>query len=133
MDPCGTPQEISPKSESLFSIFTRNIFSERYDLNHFIVLSENLIALGFCNKVTWSIVPNTFCRSINVIPVNKPLSNPFKILSVKKDKHRLVEWLPRKPDWWLYNISSSDKKAFVWSWIILSMIFEIDGRNDIGL
>ena len=52
MDPCGTPQEIFPKSESLFSIFTRNILSERYDLNHFIVLSENLIALSFCNKIS---------------------------------------------------------------------------------
>ena len=99
MDPCGTPQEISPKSESLFSIFTRNILSERYDLNHFIVLSENLIALSFCNKISWSIVSNAFCRSINIIPVNKPSSNPFKTLSVKKDKHRFVEWLPRKPDW----------------------------------
>ena len=52
MDPCGTPQEISPKSESLFSMFTRNILSERYDLNHFIVLSENLIALSFCQKIS---------------------------------------------------------------------------------
>ena len=53
MDPCGTPQEISPKSESLFSIFARNILSERYDLNHFIVLSESLIALSFCNKISY--------------------------------------------------------------------------------
>ena len=52
MTPCGTPQEISSKSESLFSIFKRNIFSERYDSNHFIVLSENLIALNFYNKIS---------------------------------------------------------------------------------
>ena len=133
MDPYGTPQEISPKSESLFSVFARNILSEKYDLNHFIVLSENLIALSFCNKISWSIVLNAFCRSINIIPVNKPSSNPFKTLSVKKDKHRFVEWLPRKPHWYLYNISLSYKKAFVWSWITLSMIFEIDGSNEIGL
>ena len=25
------------------------------------------------------------------IPVNKPSSNPFKTLSIKKDKHRFVE------------------------------------------
>ena len=43
MDPCGTPQEIFPKSE-------RNILSERYDLNHFIVLLQNLIALGFVTE-----------------------------------------------------------------------------------
>ena len=53
MDPCGTLQEISLKSESLLSIFTRNILSERYDLNHFIVLLENLIALSFCNKTSY--------------------------------------------------------------------------------
>ena len=52
MDLCGTPEEIFPKSESLLSIFTRNILSERYDLNHVIVLSENLIALSFCNKIS---------------------------------------------------------------------------------
>ena len=133
MDPCGTSQEISPKLQNLFSIFTRNILSERYDLNHFIVLSENLIALSFCNKISWSIVSNAFCRSINIIPVKKPLSSHFKSLSIKKDKHRFVEWLPQKTDWYLYNISSSDKKAFAWSWITLSMIFKIDRSNEIGL
>ena len=133
MDPCGTSQEISPKLQNLFSIFTRNILSERYDLNHFTVLSENLIALSFCNKISWSIVSNAFCRSINIIPVKKPLSSHFKSLSVKKDKHRFVEWLPQKTDWYLYNISSSDKKAFAWSWITLSVIFKIDRSNEIGL
>ena len=34
---------------------------------------------------------NSFCRSINIIPVNKPLSNPFETLSVEKDKHKFVE------------------------------------------
>ena len=91
MDPCGTPQKISPKSESLFSIFTRNIFSERYDLNHIIVLSENLIALSFSNKISWFIVSKALCRSIYIIPVNKPSSNSFKILSVKKDQYRFLE------------------------------------------
>ena len=52
MDPCGTWQETFPKSESLFSIFTRNILSKRYDLNHLIVLSENLIALRFYEKIS---------------------------------------------------------------------------------
>ena len=38
MDPCGTLQEIFPTSECLFSIFTRNILSENYDFNHFLVI-----------------------------------------------------------------------------------------------
>ena len=52
MDLCDTPQEMFPKPESLFSIFKRKVLSERYDLNHFIVLFENLITLTFCNKTS---------------------------------------------------------------------------------
>ena len=99
MNPCGTPQDIFPKSESFFSIFARNIPSKWYDLSHLIVLSENQIALSFCNKILLSIVSNAFFRSISIIPVKKPSPNPFKTLSVKKDKHGFVEWLPQKPDW----------------------------------
>ena len=127
MDPCGTPQEIFPKWESLFSIFTKNILSERCNLNHFIVLLENLMVLRFCNKISCSIVSNAFCKSINKIPVSKTSSSPFKTLSVKKDKHKFVEWLPQN------LISLSERKPFVWSWITLSMIFENDGSNEIGL
>ena len=36
MDPSGTPQEIFLKSEILFSVFTRNILSERKNLNRFV-------------------------------------------------------------------------------------------------
>ena len=47
------------------------------------------------------------------IPVNKPLSSPFKTLSVKKDNiHLLNDYLENLIDSY---ISSSDKKAFVWS------------------
>ena len=52
MEPCVTPQETFPKSESLVSIFTRNILSKRYDLSNYRVLSENLIGLSLCNKVS---------------------------------------------------------------------------------
>ena len=37
------PQKIFLKSKNLFSIFTRDILSERYYLNYFIVLPENLM------------------------------------------------------------------------------------------
>ena len=50
MDPCGTTKEIFPNSESLFSIFTRNILLEKNDLNQLIVLYNNLINLYFCEK-----------------------------------------------------------------------------------
>ena len=53
MDLCGTPKKVFPKLESLFSVFTGNILSGRYDLNHFTVLSENFIALSFCKKISY--------------------------------------------------------------------------------
>ena len=57
-----------------------------------------LIALSFWTKISWSIVLKAFLRSIKIIPVNQLLSNPFKILSAKKDKQRFVEWFALKPD-----------------------------------
>ena len=45
----------------------------------------------FFNKISWFIVLKAFCRSIKVIPVSKPSSKPFRIFSVKKERHRLVE------------------------------------------
>ena len=50
------------------------------------------IALNFCSKTSWSIVLKAFWRSIKVIPVNEPSSNPFEILPVKKGKQRFFEW-----------------------------------------
>ena len=52
----------------------------------------NLVALSFCNRTSWFIVSNAFRRSISIIPVIKPSSNPFNILSVKCVKHRFVNW-----------------------------------------
>ena len=49
------------------------------------MLSENLITLSFCNKTSWSIVSYAFCTtSINIIPINKPSSKPFKLYLLKK-------------------------------------------------
>ena len=46
-----------------------------------------------------SYVSKAFWRSVKIIAVNKPLSNSFKILSVKKDKQRFVEWSALKSYW----------------------------------
>ena len=44
------------------------------------------------NKILWSIVSDAFWRSINVIPVNKPLSNSFKsYLLGKTDTDLLID------------------------------------------
>ena len=94
---------------------------------NFLVISENLVTLHFCNRISWSIVSNDFCRSI-IISVNKPLSNPFK--SLKAKIHLLNNYLQNPINSYL---SSSDRKVFVWSWITLSIIFEVDESNENGL
>ena len=84
IDPCGTTQEFCSKSESLLSVFARKIRSERQNLSHCIVQIKNIIDLSFFSKVLWSIVSKTFWRLTEIILVNKPSSNVFKILSIKK-------------------------------------------------
>ena len=61
-------------------------------------LSEKPIASSFYNKNSWFTVSKAFCRSIKIILVSKPSSKPFRILSVKKDRYRLVERLVPNPD-----------------------------------
>ena len=116
MKPCGTPQEIFPKPDSLFSVSTKNIPSQRWDLNHWILYCVNLIALRFCNETLWFIVSNAFWRLVSIIPVSKPSSNHFNILSVKCANHGFVEWFGLNPDWKLYKILFCEKNLFAWSW-----------------
>ena len=54
--------------------------------------------LNFFKSMSWLIVSNAFWRSIKIIPVTKPSSKPFKILSFKKERHVSVEWFFLKPD-----------------------------------
>ena len=132
--PLQYPTRYVSKVIKFFSIFIKNIHSERYDLNHFIRLSVNLITLSFCSKIPSCIVPNAFYRSINIIPVNKPSSKPFKTLSVyllnKTNIDLLNEYIKTLIG---SHMSSSNNKAFVSSGITLSMIFITDGSNEIGL
>ena len=69
----------------------------------------------------------TFCRSIKMILVGKPSSKPFRILSVKKDRHRLVQWLVLNRD---CNILLADRNSFVCLRTSFWMIFEIIGSNE---
>ena len=61
----------------------------------------------------WSIVSNAFCKSIRTIPVRRPESKPFVILSCRYDKQVSVEWNFLKPDWYLYRTLLSDRKLIV--------------------
>ena len=49
-------------------------------------------------------VSNAFSRSISIIPVKRPLSNPFKILSFKLERHKSVECFVLKRDRYLYKM-----------------------------
>ena len=58
--PCSIPQEPFLKSESLLSILRNYVCSERLDSNHCIFHFQNLIALGFCSMISWSIKSKAF-------------------------------------------------------------------------
>ena len=108
IEPWGTPHNIRPLSESWFSMLIKNIPSETYDWNYVMHLSEKPMALSFLKRISWLYVSNAFWRSVNIIPLNRPSSKPFRILSVKNERHRLVKWLVLNLDWQSYS------KLFPW-------------------
>ena len=89
MDLCGTSQEIFPKSKSLFAIFTRNILSKRYDLNHFIVLST----LTFFNQILWTIASNALSFQLTNLRQN--------LLKLNLLKETTMDLLNDDPKIWL--------------------------------
>lgn len=66
--------------------------------NQLTVWSQKSVTFNFSNSILWSIVWNAFWRSISVVPVNRPLSNHFKILWFRYEKHKSVECFIRQPD-----------------------------------
>ena len=46
--------------------------SQRQDLNHAIVFLEKPKYFTLFSKIWWSMVSNTFCKSIKTIPVKRP-------------------------------------------------------------
>ena len=53
--------------------------------------SKNPMAFRFLKRISWLIGSNDFCRSVNIIPVNRPSSKPFRILSIENNRHMLVK------------------------------------------
>ena len=43
-------------------------------------------------------VSKGFCRSMRVIPVNRPESKPASVLSVKYEREVSVQWFLQNPD-----------------------------------
>ena len=72
-------------------------------------------------------VSKAFCRSMRIIPVNRPESKPVSILSVKYARKVSVEWFLRNPDWYLQRTLFSVKRFMVWSCITFSIILETIG------
>ena len=71
-------------------------------------------------------------KLVKIIPLSQLPSKPFRILPVRKDGHRLVEWFILNPCWWL-SILFSARNSFISAWITSSMIFEISDSNETGL
>ena len=104
IDPWGTPHKIFEMLECLFSMLTKNARSVKYEWNQFTVSLQKPIALNFSISILWSIASNPIWRSISIIPVKRPLSKPFKILSFKYERHKSVDYFVLKPDWYLYKM-----------------------------
>ena len=113
-------------------IFILNFRSLRYDLNQAITFFEKPRYFIFFIKIWWSMVSNAFCKSIKIIPVKRPFSNPVVILSVRCPRQVLVKYFFWKPDWNLYRILFLLKTFCVWSWIIFSIIFDKIGSSKMG-
>ena len=76
IDPRGTPRDKIPGVEHYFPILTVNERSWRQDANHEMVESLKPKDTILSRKFSWSIVSNAFCRSVKIIPVKIPFSNP---------------------------------------------------------
>ena len=123
---------IDALSEFAFSILIINFLYERY-VYHLIFSSIKPRKDIFLIKMLWSIVPSAFCKSIRTIPVKRPESKPFVILSWRYDKQVSVEWNFLKPDRYLCRTLLSYRKFIIWSWITHSIILEIRGSSGMGL
>ena len=132
MDPWGTPQIKIALSEKLFSMCTLNILLDRWHSNHFVTSLEKPIYFIFSISILWSIVSKAFCKSIKIIPVNNPESNPFATLSCRYERQESVEWNLQKPDWNLYKIFFLVTNSIVSSWMTYSRILEITESKEIG-
>ena len=102
IEPWDIPHEIFEMLEYLFSMLAKNVRLVRYEWNQFTVSSQKPIAFNFSNSILWSIVSYAFWRSISIVPVKRPLSKPFKILTFKYERHKSVECFVLKSDWYLY-------------------------------
>ena len=61
-------------------------------------LSDKPMAFEFFKK-NFMINCAEWFLEVNIIPVNRPSSKPFRILSVSNERRRLVEWLVLNPYW----------------------------------
>ena len=71
------------------------------------------------------IASNAFCRSFRSILVYIPLSKPFKILPLRNDRNRSVEWLLLKPDWYFIKCCYYLKNIFVCFCTTFSMTLKV--------
>ena len=133
IDPWGTTQEILDKSEKWMFMLTVYARFDKCNLNHATVFSEKPIVCNLPRRISWFIVSKDFWRSISIIPVKIPLSKPFSILSLRKERQRSVEWFFLNSDWSLYKILFWSKKLSTWSYTILSITFDINGKREMGV
>ena len=87
MDPCGTPQVTSKKSDRLPLTSTHCVRLHKYERNHDTDEFETPTDISFESKISWLTVSNAFCRSINTIPTKFRFATSFLIKSDRLIRH----------------------------------------------
>ena len=66
-------------------------------------------------------MPNTFCKSIKIIPLKRPFSSPVVILSVRSPKQVFVEYFFRQPDFLETRLEPADNFVLTQKLLCLAM------------
>ena len=107
-EPCGTPQYISVSLYTVLLLILQICFlSCKYDWNHCRAVPRIPQRSSLDKSILWSTVSNAFLRSRKTTPLIKPLSILVSQLFVKCSSVVSVEWLERKPDWFLTSTQKS--------------------------
>ena len=101
--PCDTPRSTRWISYTSPFIYTHCRLSEKYDLNHLRLLTDNLMCSSFPRSISWFIEANASDLSRNSIPVTFPPSMASGTEFFKWPTACTIMPLRLKPYWCLYH------------------------------
>ena len=114
IEPWGTPQYMKLISEFTLLITVTWVLSERKSRKRLRLAPLNPYSSNFDRRISWSIVSNTFFKSINRPAFVKPSSMLRYQLSVISIRAERVQCMGLKPDWYLESSLFSFKYVYTW-------------------